>query len=91
MSQTNSTLPAAPQTTKAVPTLSIRTKADNPDHHLWNNHGIWFVHYTIHPDGLTKERVRKSLGTRSLEEARRLRDRLFEKLSKGLWPEGAAA
>ena len=49
MSQTNTQTPAAPQTPKAVPTLSIRTKADNPDHHLWNNHGIWFVHYTIHP------------------------------------------
>lgn len=75
----------------ASPTLAIRTHPENPDHHLWNNHGIWFVHYTVHPDGLTKERVRRSLGTKSLEEARRLRDKLFEKLSRGIWPQGSCA
>ena len=24
----------------------IRITADNPNHHLWNNHGTWFLHYT---------------------------------------------
>ncbi len=52
---------------------------------------IWFVHYTSTRTVLTKERVRKSLGTRSLEEARRLRDRLFEKLSNGIWPQQGCA
>ena len=81
---TTTTIPT--KSPSPAPTLAIRTRPENPDHHLWNNHGIWFVHYTVHPDGLTKERVRKSLGTKSLEEARRLRDRLFEKLSNGIWP-----
>ena len=27
----------------------IRITADNPNHHLWNNHGTWFLHYTVHP------------------------------------------
>jgi hypothetical protein len=58
--------------------LSIRTNPENPNHHLWNNHGTWFVHYVVHPTPWTKERVRRSLGTRSLEEARRRRDQLFE-------------
>jgi hypothetical protein len=58
--------------------LSIRTNPENPNHHLWNNHGTWFVHYVVHPTPWTKERVRRSLGTRSLEEARRKRDELFE-------------
>jgi len=58
--------------------LSIRTNPENPNHHLWNNHGTWFVHYVVHPTPLTKERVRRSLGTRSIEEARRRRDELFE-------------
>ena len=58
--------------------LSIRTNPENPNHHLWNNHGTWFVHYVVHPTPLTKERVRRSLGTRSVEEARRRRDELFE-------------
>jgi hypothetical protein len=58
--------------------LSIRTNPENPNHHLWNNHGTWFVHYVVHPTPWTKERVRRSLGTRSIEEARRRRDQLFE-------------
>jgi hypothetical protein len=58
--------------------LSIRTNPENPNHHLWNNHGTWFVHYVVHPTPWTKERVRRSLGTRSVEEARRRRDELFE-------------
>ena len=54
--------------------LSIRTNPENPNHHLWNNHGTWFVHYVVHPTPFTKERVRRSLGTKSLEQARQLRD-----------------
>jgi hypothetical protein len=57
--------------------LSIRTNPENPNHHLWNNHGTWFVHYVIHPTPFTKERVRRSLGTKSVEQARRLRDALL--------------
>jgi hypothetical protein len=61
--------------------LSLRTNPENPNHHLWNNHGTWFVHYVVHPTPWTKERVRRSLGTRSVEEARRRRDELFERAS----------
>ena len=57
--------------------LSIRTNPENLNHHLWNNHGTWFIHYVVHPTPWTKERIRRSLGTRSLEEARRKRDELF--------------
>ena len=64
------------------PLLAVRIKGDNPDHHLWNNHGTWFVHYTIYPDPLTARRIRRSLRTRRLAEARRLRDRLFTDLSR---------
>jgi hypothetical protein len=49
---------------------SIRAGADNPNHHLWNNHGTWFLHYTIHPTPFTKERIRRSLGTKDLQVAR---------------------
>ncbi|MDD2706546.1 MAG: hypothetical protein PHV34_00940 [Verrucomicrobiae bacterium] len=61
-------------------TLAIRTQADNRDHHLWNNNGTWFVHYTVHPDPLTKQRIRHSLSTKSLAEARERRDSLFRRL-----------
>ncbi len=57
--------------------ISIRTNPANPNHHLWNNHGTWFIHYVVHPTAITKERVRRSLGTKSLSEARRLRDRVL--------------
>ena len=55
----------------------IRVRAENPNHHLWNNHGTWFLHYTVHPTPFTKERIRKSLGTKSLAEARSKRDAIL--------------
>ena len=54
--------------------LSLRTNPENPNHHLWNNNGTWFIHYVVHPTPFTKERIRKSLGTKSLAEARAKRD-----------------
>ncbi len=57
--------------------LSLRTNPHNPNHHLWNNNGTWFVHYVIHPTPFTKERVRRSLGTKSVEVARARRDALL--------------
>lgn len=62
------------------PTLSVRVKADNPDHHLWNNHGVWWCHYTVHPTDWTKQRIRASLGTRDRTEARARRDALFARI-----------
>jgi len=47
---------------------SIRVEPRNPTHHLWNNNGVWWIHYTVHFDH-RKRRVRRSLGTRSLTEA----------------------
>ena len=60
-----------------VPTPSIRIREENPDHHLWNNHSTWFLHYTIHPTPFTKERIRRSLGTKDVAVARRHRDAFF--------------
>jgi len=69
--------------------LSIRTNPANPNHHLWNNHGTWFVHYVVHPTPLTKERVRRSLGTKDVEEARRLRDQILQEVDDGEFSEAA--
>ncbi|MFH0952920.1 MAG: hypothetical protein V1873_01175 [Verrucomicrobiota bacterium] len=60
--------------------LSVRIPSGNPDHHIWNNNGIWFVHYTVHLPDYTKRRVRSSLGTRAKDEARKRRDELFGRL-----------
>jgi hypothetical protein len=58
-------------------TLAIRVPTENPDHHLWNNHGTWWCHYTEHLSDHTKRRVRRSLGTADRVTARFLRDSLF--------------
>jgi hypothetical protein len=57
-----------------------RTGPENPNHHLWNNHGTWFVHYTVYPTAITKERIRRSLGTKDLTLARERRDIFFAQL-----------
>ena len=73
------------------PRLRVRINADNPNHHLWNNHGTWFLHYTVHPTPFTKERVRRSLGTFSLAAARERRDAFFAQLRAQLGPIQAVA
>jgi hypothetical protein len=49
----------------------------NPDHHLWRNGRLWWVAFTVHLPGWRKDRVRRSLGTADLAEARRRRDDLL--------------
>ena len=63
---------AAPE--PSFPRTSVRVRATNPNHHLWNNNGTWYMHYTIHPTPLTKTRVRMSLETKDLTVARQRRD-----------------
>lgn len=54
--------------------LSVRVNSNNPNHHLWNNNGTWFIHYTVYPDAYTARRIRRSLRTKSLTTARKRRD-----------------
>jgi hypothetical protein len=49
----------------------------DPDHHLWRNGRLYWVAFTVHLPGWQKERVRRSLGTADLIEARRRRDALL--------------
>jgi len=63
---------------------TIRIRPENPNHHLWNNHGTWFLHYTVHPTPVTKERIRRSLGTKDLAAARRRRDAFFAQLAAAI-------
>jgi hypothetical protein len=62
---------------------AVRISSANANHHLWDNHGTWFLHYTIHPTPFTKERIRRTLGTRDLETARARRDRFFAEIGAG--------
>ena len=58
-------------------TVSARCPAGNANHHLWNNHGTWWCHLTLHQPDFTKRRLRRSLGTTCLAEARQIRDFLL--------------
>ena len=62
--------------------LAVRFLQDNPNHHLWNNNGTWFLHYTVYPTPFTKERIRRSLGTKDVKLARERRDNFFSLLAK---------
>lgn len=59
---------------------SVRIWATNPDHHLYNNNGTWWVHYTAYKPDHTSKRIRHSLRTRCIEEARERRDALLGEL-----------
>ena len=61
---------------------SLRISEANPNHHLWNNNGTWFLHYTVYPTPFTKERIRRSLGTKDVKLARERRDQFFAHLAK---------
>jgi hypothetical protein len=76
------------QATLAHPTVGATIVADradptNPNRHIWNNNGTWWLHYTVHLPDYTKRRVRESLGTRDVEEARRRRDARLASLGRG--------
>jgi len=61
-----------------IPTPSLeRVSKLDPDHHLWRNGRLWWVAFTVHLPGWRKERVRRSLGTTDVREARRRRDALL--------------
>jgi hypothetical protein len=65
---------------------SLRFDEANPSHHLYVNtggraDGNYWVAYTLHFGG-RKRRVRRSLGTKCLEEAIRLRDELFARIER---------
>ena len=64
--------------------LAIRVDTSNPNHHIWNNNGTWWLHYTVYPTPVTAERKRKSLRTQSVSLARQKRDRFLLSLSSDI-------
>jgi hypothetical protein len=64
--------------------LAVRVRQDNPNHHLWDNNGTWFIHYTVHQPDFTKSRVRESLGIKCLPAARYLRNQILRSLIGGM-------
>jgi len=60
--------------------LAVRIDETNPNHHIWNNNGTWWVHYTVYPTPVTVERRRASLRTKDVATARIRRNLLFARL-----------
>ena len=56
---------------------ALRIDESNLNHHLWNNNGTWWLHYTVYPTPVTAERKRKSLRTQSVSLARQKRDKFL--------------
>jgi hypothetical protein len=59
-----------------------RFNQDNPNHHLWRNGRLWWIAYTVIHDGWRQERIRHSLRTADLAEARRRRDTILARVSR---------
>jgi hypothetical protein len=72
-------------TTQLAPSRASET---NPNHHLWKNGRLWWLAVTLLHDGWRQERVRQSLGTDDVLEARRRRDLVLARFAR---PVGAAA
>ena len=72
-------------TTQLAPSRASET---NPNHHLWKNGRLWWLAVTLLHDGWRQERVRQSLGTDDVLEARRRRDLV---LARFVHPVGTAA
>ena len=67
----------APVIQLALDPNSRRASRLGPNHHLWRNGRLWWIAYTLLHDGWRQERIRHSLGTSDVEEARRRRDRIL--------------
>ena len=69
-----------PNLNTPYPMLSVRVDRSNPNHHLWNNNGTWYLHYTVLTTPVTTERIRRSLRTRDILQARKKRDQLLQEV-----------
>ena len=49
----------------------------DPDHHLWKNGTRWWIAITVHTPDWRVKRIRKSLGTADIQEARKRRDAIL--------------
>ncbi len=66
----------------SIKLAASRAFDSNPNHHLWKNGRLWWIAFTLIHDGYRQERVRQSLGTDNLGEARRRRDSILALFNK---------
>lgn len=61
----------------------MQDRDDRPaNHHIWNNNGTYFIHVTLLWNGQKKMRLRKSLQTKDVVEARRRRDGVLRMMQR---------
>ena len=71
--------------TRDLPADTIAHPELDPDHHLWKNGTRWWIAITVHTPDWRVKRIRKSLGTADIREARTRRDsilRFFQRSSQ---------
>ncbi len=67
------------RTTKTAQVLPLRSgKKYGPDHHIWDNNGTWWAHFSITRQRGPSKRVRVSLHTSNRKEAQERRDQLMK-------------
>jgi hypothetical protein len=64
------------QTEPSLRLITRRTDT-NPNHHLWNNNGTWWIRFTLRSSEGQTMRPAYSLKTPNLDAARRKRDRIL--------------
>jgi hypothetical protein len=78
----SSSASSLPVRTVSVELATSRAFANNQNHHLWKNGRLWWIAFTLIHDGWRQERVRQSLGTDNIKEARRRRDSILALFGK---------
>ena len=63
--------------TRDAPAHEIEHPELDPDHHLWKNGTRWWIAITVHTPDWRVKRIRKSLGTSDIREARARRDAML--------------
>jgi RNA polymerase sigma factor (sigma-70 family) len=62
--------------------LVMRSVEANANHHVWNNNGVWFCNFKVKTATGESKRIRKSLHTNNVEEARIRRDDMIRSYSE---------
>lgn len=74
--------PSAGKTKKAG--LLMRSVEGNANHHIWNNNGVWFCNFKVKTATGESKRIRESLHTNHVEEARIRRDDMIRSYNESI-------
>ncbi len=77
LQSSQSPAPVRPSLQVALSPDDRRFQRLGENHHLWRNGRFWWIAYTVIIDGWRQERIRHSLKTDDLSEARVRRDEIL--------------